>query len=71
MHTSQARARHAAARAGAVLQSSLNCVCFRYLLQIRAAMAGSQPGQMFIKEEIKDQDEAESFTLAETRYDDT
>ena len=34
-------------------------------------MAGSQPGQMFIKEEIKDQDEAESFTLAETRYDDT
>ena len=29
-------------------------------------MAGSQPGPMFIKEEIKDQDEAESF---ETRYD--
>ena len=28
-------------------------------------MAGSQPGPMFIKEEIKDQDEAESF---ETRY---
>ncbi len=49
-----------------VLQSSLNCVCFRHLLQIRAAMAGSQPGPMFIKEEIKDQDEAESF---ETRYD--
>ena len=29
-------------------------------------MAGSQPGPMFIKEEIKDQDEAESF-MAETR----
>ena len=29
-------------------------------------MAGSQPGPMFIKEEIKDQDEAESF-MVETR----
>ena len=47
-----------------VLQSSLNCVCFRHLLQIRAAMAGSQPGPMFIKEEIKDQDEAENWDEA-------
>ena len=31
-------------------------------------MAGSQPGPMFIKEEIKDQDEEESFSLAETRF---
>ena len=29
-------------------------------------MAGSQPGPIFIKEEIKDQDEAESF-MVETR----
>lgn len=67
IYTSQARARHARGCCF-VLQSSLNCVCFRHLLQIRAAMAGSQPGPMFIKEEIKDQDEEESFSLAETRF---